>query len=181
MRKIKRIIKKKYGRKGLRFSNDVACNMITPFNAVKPVYSFVYGIKKTNNIRNEKIKKQEEQEAISILRDAFVEATETLACLTYGCLYVEEGIKYGDPTPKHDRLIEIEDKAVDEMNKICDDIYEGKYDYFAFIPDEEYHDEPHDIFIEMISNRLLIAAGLLPDEIKVFNSIKNRYYVHDTN
>ena len=56
MRKIKRIIKKKYGRKGLRFSNDVACNMFTPYNVVKPIYSFVYGIKKTNTIRNEKIK-----------------------------------------------------------------------------------------------------------------------------
>ena len=181
MRKIKRIIKKKYGRKGLRFSNDVTCNMFTPYNVVKPIYSFVYGVKKTNTIRNEKIKEQEELEGIGMLRDAFAEATETLAALTYGCLYIEAGIKYGDQENTTSRLLEIETLAVAEMNKICDEIYNGKYDYFAYIPDEKYYDEPHDIFIDMISNRLIIAADLLPDEIKVFNSIKDEYYVHDMN
>ena len=162
MKGFKRRIKKTYGKKGIAFTKDVAGNIMNVKTVVGLFKQFNGGYKE-QKYRTE-IRK--ELDARDNCRTQFKETTEVVGMFTYGCLVVSGVIELNS-----ERRKEIEDNVYPEIYAIQKDIDNGLLD-FIFEMDED--DAPYKMFNLTITNRLLVAARLTPEEMEIFFSTREK-------
>ena len=162
-RKIKRHIRRNFGKTGVRFVRDVKCettrNGNILFGAIKGVTDAISEIKKA---RTEKQ-----------MYDNFLECRHELRVVvkTLGT-FIPSSLIMGELyTENDDRYKEIFKNTTCEMLKILKDLNDGYFDFVLNLEDNEPVN-PCELFISMVTNRLLVATKLTPAEYEVFAKLR---------
>lgn len=175
MRKIKKTIKKRFGRKGLKFTGDVIQNTFTTKNMVSLGKSVKHGMLRFKEKREAEYEELAKCEYVKELKDYVL----TISCFTYGALVI-----YGMYDKEDPRIKEIQNRVLPLKDKIYEEIDNGEYE-FIYNLDDEKNRSAAKIFEQIFVNRIFIMAGLTSEEGKLFWSklteltIGNRPYADD--
>lgn len=154
IRKIKRGIRKNYGKKGLRFASDVTGSVCTAKHGTGVIKSLKRGFSTQKEINRVKA----EEQAIMEFRELLKNSVNSLSALPYVVLILKGKCAKGD-----ERVCEIAISITPELEKIFTEIDNGLYDGIS--------DQSSDLVDILFVKRLLVAANLTREEMNIVKDV----------
>ena len=159
IRKIKRSIKKNYGKKGLRFSRDVVGNICNAKHGAGLIKSVMKGVTVQKEIKAVK----EEVATIMEFRELLKTSVNSLSALPYVVLILKGMMNKGD-----ERVCEIAISITPELEKVYEEIDNGLYDIIR--------DEPSELMDNLFIKRFLVAANLTREEMNIVKDVTSEEF-----